>query len=63
VGSSSPDATVIFKTKGQIAAKVQGKIVKLVKKLEYDSVLSGEDSTGRQALKKLQFSAIGIKII
>jgi len=42
---------------------VQGKIVETEKKFDYNSVLSGKDSTGREALRELQVAGKKIRIV
>ena len=59
----SPEADVVFKAKGKVAAQVQGKIVETEKKFDYNSVLSGKDSTGREALRELQVAGKKIRIV
>lgn len=60
---SSPETTVTFSTKGTVAARVQGKIMKSDRKYDFTSLKSGKDSSGRVVIKELQFSGKNIKIV
>jgi len=59
----SPEADVVFKAKGKVAAQAQGKLVGTEKKFDYNTVLSGKDSSGREALRELQVAGKKIKIV
>jgi aspartate carbamoyltransferase regulatory subunit len=59
----SPQATVTFTTNGIVAAKVRGKIMEVDKKYEYDSCITGKDSSGRVVIKELQFRGKNIRIV
>ncbi len=61
--SSNSEATVTFTIKGQVAAKAQGKIVEVDKKYDYDSFLTGKDSSGRVVIKELHFGGKTIRIV
>jgi len=61
--TNSPEATVIFKLKGAVAAKVPAKIEKADQKVEYDASMTAKAADGRDILKTLRFSKKQIKII
>jgi hypothetical protein len=61
--SSGTDATTTFVAREKIAATIQGKIVQLEKKSEYDTLLTTKDSSGRTAVKELLLSGKPFKIV
>jgi hypothetical protein len=46
-----------------IVIKAQGKIEQVDKKFDYNSLVIGKDSAGREAIKQLQFRGENIRII
>lgn len=61
--TGNPEASVTFETKGKVVATVQGKIVELPKKSDFNSLTLGKDSAGREAIKGLLFSGKSIRIV
>ena len=62
--SHSPEATVEFTPIGKPQGiKVQGKIVGVDKKFEFDSIGIAKDKSGREAIKELQFNGKKMKIV
>ena len=61
--SNSPEATVIFKSKASVAAKVQGRIEKLAKKIDFDTTVTAKDSNGREVLRSILLEKKQIQII
>jgi hypothetical protein len=62
--SHSPEATVEFTPVGKPqGVKVQGKIVGVDKKFDFDSIGIAKDPSGRETLKELQFSGKKMKIV
>jgi hypothetical protein len=60
--TSATEATVTFTIKGKVAAKVPGKYSELEQKNDRNSLMTGQDSTGRNALKQIQFAGKKVKI-
>jgi hypothetical protein len=60
---NAQEASVIFNPIGKpTGIKVQGRIVQLEKKMEYNSLMTGKDSAGRAAIRALVFSGKMIRI-
>ncbi len=57
------EAAVEFIKQGQVAAKIQGKIVTTEKKYDYNSLVVGNDASGRQVLMALQFGEKNVRIV
>lgn len=60
--TSATEATVTFTIKGKVAAKVPAKCSELEQKNDRNSLMTGQDSTGRNALKQIQFAGKKVKI-
>jgi hypothetical protein len=55
---------VIFSAVGKpLEIKIQGKIEEVDTKFDYNSMVIGKDSAGREAIKQLQFSGKKIRIV
>jgi hypothetical protein len=61
--SSTSEATVTFILKGKTAARVQGKIVEVENKPEYNTIQTAKDSSGRESLKTLLLGGKNFKIV
>jgi hypothetical protein len=62
--SNGQDTTVVFTPVGtRTEIKVQGKVENSEKKYEYNSMVTGKDSAGRDAIKQLQFKGNNVRII
>jgi hypothetical protein len=63
--SNSPEATVMFlnANNGTLVLKVQAKIEELEKNFDFNSLVIGKDSAGRDAIKGLQFAGKKIRIV
>jgi hypothetical protein len=62
--ASGQDTAVIFKSVGTThEIKVQGKIESSDKAYDYNSIVTGKDSSGRDAIKQLQFRGKNIRIV
>ena len=62
--ANSPEATVMFMNKdGIMALKVQAKIEEIEKNFDFNSLVIGKDSSGRDAIKGLQFAGKKIRIV
>ncbi len=58
------ETSVIFSPVGtRTDIKIQGKIEQSEKKYQYNSMVTGKDSQGRDAIKQLQFKGKNIKIV
>jgi hypothetical protein len=56
--------TVIFTPVGtRTEIKVQGKVEQSDKKYDYNSMVTGKDAAGRDAVKQLQFKGNNVRII
>jgi hypothetical protein len=60
--TSATEATVTFITNGKVATKVPAKCSVLEQKNDRNSLRTGQDSTGRNALKQIQFAGKKFKI-
>jgi hypothetical protein len=61
--SNASEATVTFILKGKTTAKVQGKIVEVENKPEYNTIQTAKDSSGRESLKILLLGGKNFKIV
>ncbi len=61
--TKSPEATVVFILKGKTVATVQGKVEQLQKKSDYNSLIIGKDSAGRDAINALLFRNKDISVV
>jgi len=61
--SQSPEATVSFTKSGKESAKVQGKIVNVDKKYDYNSLVIGKDDSGRPVLHAIEFAGKNYRIV
>ncbi len=61
--SNNPETTVTFKMNGTVVAQVQGTIVDIQNKADYNSVLQLPDSSGRLLLKGFYLSGKTFKIV
>jgi len=58
------DTTVVFTPVGtRTEIKVQGKVEQSEKKYEYNSMVTGKDSSGRDAIKQLLFKGNNVRIV
>jgi hypothetical protein len=63
-GADSENTEVLFVPVGkETGIKVQGKIEKVAKKYDYNSMAIGTDPSGRKVIKQLQFSGKNIRIV
>jgi hypothetical protein len=60
--TSATEATVTFTIKGKVAAKVPAKCSALEQKNDRNSLMTGQDATGRNALKQIQFAGKKVRI-
>ncbi len=61
--SGSPDATVTFTgVEKPVVIKVHGKIEQVDSKAAYNSIITGKDPAGHEAIKQLRFSGKNIRI-
>ena len=61
--ATGTDAKVVFKLKGRVITTVQGKIEKLAKKSDYNSLTVGKDSAGKDTIKGLLFSDKDVTVV
>ncbi|MBN1568101.1 MAG: hypothetical protein JXA73_09655 [Acidobacteria bacterium] len=62
--SSGDTSNVTFSAIGKsLVIKAQGKIEQVSKKFDYNSLVIGKDSTGREAIRQLQFRGENIRIL
>lgn len=62
--SQSPEAEVTFTTpRGKLATKVQGKIVNVEKKYDFNSLVIGKDDSGRLILHAIEFGGKKYRIV
>ena len=55
-------SAITFKSQGEPVVKVTGKVTKIEKKGQYDSLLTGKDADGRSVLKAIALGEKQIKI-
>jgi len=55
-------SAVTFKAQGEVVVKVTGKVTKIEKPFQYDSLLSAKDADGRQVLKAIVLGGKQIQI-
>jgi hypothetical protein len=60
--TKNTDATVIFVTGGKEVAKVQAKCVELNQKNDRNSLMTGQDASGRDTIKQIQFAGKNLRI-
>jgi hypothetical protein len=61
--AADSDAKVVFKSKGNVVATVQGKMEQLKKKSDYNSLTVGKDAAGHDAIKGLLFSGKDVTVV
>jgi len=61
--ATGSEAKVVFKSKGKVIATVQGKVEKLAKKSDYNSLTVGKDAAGKDAIKGLLFSGKDVTVV
>lgn len=61
--ATGSEATVIFVNQGREVAKIPAKLVEVDKKGDYNSLAIGKDSSGRDAIKGLQFAGKNVRIV
>jgi hypothetical protein len=54
--SNSPKATVLFTADGKTVAKAEGKAVEMNKVSEFDTLVLGQDASGRKTVKEIRFA-------
>jgi hypothetical protein len=60
--TSATEASVTFTTKGKVVAKVPAKCSELEQKNDRNSLMTGQDSSGHNALKQIQFAGKKVRI-
>jgi uncharacterized protein (TIGR02588 family) len=62
--ANGQETTVLFTPVGtRTEIKVQGKVEQSEKKYDYNSMVTGKDSAGRDAVKELQFKGNNVRIV
>jgi hypothetical protein len=61
--SQSPEVTVIFAAKGEVAAKAAGKIVERDRRFDSNSLVISKDASGREEIKELRFNGKKFSIV
>jgi ABC-type dipeptide/oligopeptide/nickel transport system permease subunit len=61
--SNSPEVTVTVKSNGKVVATVKGKLEKLTETTDYNSLLVGKDSAGRDIIAALQFGGKKYRVV
>jgi hypothetical protein len=54
--SNSAKATVMFAIGGTTVAKAEAKVAEMEKASAYDTLIIGQDSSGRKAIKQIRFA-------